>query len=201
MICIIQARMTSKRLPGKTLLKIKGKTILERIIENVKLSRKVKKIIVATSSKNSDKAIVMFCKKKKILCTTGPLNNVALRFVRTLKKYPTRFFLRISADSPLINSKIIDKMIRNSQKKKFDIFTNTFPRSFPKGNSVEIIKTKSFFENSKYFNKYQREHITNYFYEKSQKFKIINFKSKNNRANINLSVDTKKDLQQISRLI
>tara|TARA_B100000780_G_C21040007_1_gene417285 strand:+ start:269 stop:874 length:606 start_codon:yes stop_codon:yes gene_type:complete len=201
MICIVQARMSSKRLPGKTLLKLKGKSILERVVNNLSLSKKIKKIIIATSSRKSDKKIVNFCKENIILYTTGPLNNVALRFARTLKKFPCKLFMRISADSPLINYKIIDKMINLSQNKKFDIFTNTFPRSFPKGFSVEIINTGTFKKYYNSFNKLQKEHITSYFYKKFNNFKIINFKSKKNLSNINYSIDTKKDYFNISRLI
>jgi len=201
MICIIQARMSSKRLPGKTLIKINGKTVLERVINNIKLSKKIKKIIVATSTKNSDKAIIKICKKNNILFTTGPLENVALRFIITLKKFPCKSFLRITGDSPLINHKILDKMISLSKNKKFDILTNTFPRTFPKGLSVEIINTSTFKKYYKEFNKIEKEHITSFFYNNFKRFIIKNYKSKKNLSNINLSVDTKKDLINISRII
>ncbi len=201
MICIVQARMSSKRLPGKSLLKLKGKFILERVINNLCLSKKIKKIIVATSNKKSDNKIVNFCKKNKILFIRGALNNVALRFMKTLKKYPCKSFLRISADSPLINHKIVDKMIVLSKKKKFDIFTNTFPRTFPRGYSVEIINTKVFMKYYKNFNDNQREHITSYFYEKYKKFIIYNFKSKKNMSHMNFSIDTKKDFLRISKIV
>ena len=108
MICIVQARMSSKRLPGKSLLKMKGKFILERVIDNLYLSKKIKKIIVATSNKKSDNKIVNFCKKRNISFTRGSLRNVALRYIKTLKSYPCKFFLRITGDSPLIDYKIIN---------------------------------------------------------------------------------------------
>lgn len=193
--------MSSKRLPGKTLRFIKGKTILERVILNLKKTKNIKKIIVSTSNHFSDTKIVNFCKEKKILFTTGSLHNVALRFSETLKKFPCKFFIRISADSPLIDYSLIDKMIRLSKKKNFDIFTNVFPRTFPKGFSVEIIKTNVFFNSYKYFKKNHKEHVSSYFYEKFEKFKIINYTSSKNLSKLNLSVDTKKDFQRISRLI
>ena len=193
--------MSSKRLPGKTLKLIKGKTILERVIESLRKSKNIRKIIVATSNHFSDVKIVNFCKKNKILFTTGSLNNVALRFKQTLKKFPCKSFIRISADSPLMDYKIIDKMIELSKKKRFDIFTNVFPRTFPKGLSVEIIKTNLFLNYYKHFNKSQKEHVSTFFYEKFEMFKIINFKSHKNLSNINLSIDTKKDFQRILKLI
>ena len=201
MICIVQARMSSKRLPGKALFKIKGKTVLERVIHNLTLSKKVKKIIVATSSNRSDKEIIKLCKKNSILFTAGPLDNVALRFIRTLEKFPCKSFLRITGDSPLINHKIIDKMISLSKNKKFDIFTNTFPRSFPKGFSVEIVNTFTFKKYYKEFNRFEREHITSFFYRKFESFIIKNYKSRKNLSKINFSLDTKRDFVNISKII
>ena len=92
-------------------------------------------------------------------------------------------------------------MISLSKNKKFDILTNTFPRTFPKGLSVEIINTSTFKKYYKEFNKIEKEHITSFFYNNFKRFIIKNYKSKKNLSNINLSVDTKKDLINISRII
>ena len=201
MLCIVQARMSSKRLPGKVLMKMKGKTILERVIYNLSLSKEIKKIVVATSNNKSDDKIVSFCKIRNFLFTRGSLSNVALRYVKTIKIYPCKKFLRISADSPFINYKLIDNMIRLSKKKKFDIYTNTFPRTFPKGYSVEIINTKTFLKFYKYFNRRQAEHLTSYFYENNKNFIIKNFISTKNMSDLNLSVDTSKDFIRLSKNI
>jgi spore coat polysaccharide biosynthesis protein SpsF len=201
MLCIVQARMSSKRLKGKTLLNMKGKPLLERVLSSLVLSKKIKKIVVATSNKKSDDKIINFCKKKNFLFTRGSLTNVALRYIQTLKIYPCDVFLRITGDSPFINHKIIDKIITLSKRKKFDIYTNTFPRTFPKGQSVEIINTNSFLKNYKYFNKYQKEHLTSYFYQEKKKFIILNFKSAKDISSLNLSVDTKEDFIRLSNSI
>tara|TARA_B100000767_G_scaffold84296_1_gene81080 strand:+ start:372 stop:779 length:408 start_codon:yes stop_codon:yes gene_type:complete len=132
MICIVQARMSSKRLPGKSLLKMKKKFILERVIDNLYLSKKIKKIIVATSNKKSDNQIVNFCKKRNILFTRGSLRNVALRYIKTLKYYPCKFFLRITGDSPLIDYKLIDKIISLSKKKNLTFLLIHFLEHFQK---------------------------------------------------------------------
>ena len=80
---IIQVRLNSKRLPGKALLKINDKTVLENIIVRLKKSKSIKKIIVSTSNKKSDYPIVHFCKKNKILVFKGSLNHVSIE----LKNY------------------------------------------------------------------------------------------------------------------
>ena len=81
-----------------------------------------------------------------------------------------------------------------AKKKNPDFITNTFPRTFPKGQSVEIIKSKLLKKNITKFNKSQKEHVTKYFYENCKNFKIFNIKSKKNFLNMRLCVDTKKDL-------
>ena len=76
MECIIQARMSSKRFPGKILKKIRGKEILTHVISNIKKSKEISKIIVATSTKKNDNLIEKYCIRNKILYYRGPLNNV-----------------------------------------------------------------------------------------------------------------------------
>ena len=87
-------------------------------------------------------------------------------------------FLRISADSPLIDPYLIDKIIslKNKKKyKKYDLITNIFPRKFPRGQSVEIINTRTLFKNLKKMSKGEKEHVTKYFYNNHKDFLIKNF--------------------------
>ena len=101
-------------------------------------------------------------------------------------------FVRITGDSPLINYKIIDKAIKKFFKEKPDIITNVFPRSFPIGQTVEVIDSKIFINNFKnILKKDEKEHITKYFYKNNKNFKIINFKNKEMNQK-NLSINTKR---------
>ena len=87
--------------------------------------------------------------------------------------------------------------IHQKSKNKYDLITNIFPRSFPKGQSVEIIKTSILKKNIHKFTKMDKEHVTNYFYKNHKQFKIKNFFLKVKKDNMNLSVDTKYDLKKI----
>ena len=91
--------------------------------------------------KQSDDEVEKFCKSKKILFYRGSLNNVASRFLEISKYYNLKNIIRISCDSPFINSKILDEGISFFIKSKFDVITNVFPRTYPKGLSYEIFKT------------------------------------------------------------
>ena len=203
MITIIQARTSSKRLPGKVLLKIYGKTIIEHVVSNIKKSQNVSDVIVATSKNVSDNKLVNLLKKKKINFYRGDLNNVALRYLTIAKKMKIKKFIRINADSPLIDYRIIDRAINIYKKNynKFDLITNVFPKTFPSGQSVEIIKTNLLKNNLHKMNKFELEHVTRYFYLNSKSFRIKNFILKNNKFRLKLSIDTKKDLLLIKKKI
>ena len=197
MIAIIQARMSSKRLPGKVLKKINGKPMLMRIVENIKKSKKIEKIYIATSRSPKDTKIINFCKKNRLNFFKGELNNVSLRIKTFLEKKGSKYkeFVRINGDSPFIDSALVDKFVKIFKKKKPNILTNTFPRTFPKGQSIEIINSNFFITNLKYF-KYpdDKEHVTHFFYRKKYKG-ILNLKNSKNYSKINMCVDTKKDLK------
>ncbi len=198
MLCIVQARSNSKRFKNKVLYPIYGTPLIQHVVNRIKKSKKITKLIVSSSLKKSDDNLVSYLKKNKIEFFRGNLENVAMRLYETARKNHAKFFVRISGDSPLIDPKLIDKAITISKKeKKYDIITNLFPRTFPKGQSVEVIKTSIIKKNSKNFSKLDKEHVTKYFYDNSNKFLIKNFTFNGKNKIIKLSIDTKKDLKVI----
>ena len=202
MLCLVQARVNSRRLPKKMLKKINGKSILEILVDRLKLSKKISEIIILTSKNNSDNPIIKICKSKKIRFYRGSLNNVARRFYEVIKMKKTESFMRICGDSPLIDHNLIDKAISKFDVKKYDILTNIFPRSYPKGQSIEIINSKIFQKIFLLFkNKNNKEHVTTYFYENFKKFKIYKLKNDINQSNINLSIDTIEDFNRMKKLL
>jgi spore coat polysaccharide biosynthesis protein SpsF len=198
LLCIIQARSNSKRFKNKVLHLIYGIPIIQHIVNRIKQSKKMTKLIVSSSSKKSDDNLISYLKKNRIKFFRGDLENVAMRLYETAKANKAKSFVRISGDSPLIDPKLLDKAIKISLKeKKYDIVTNVFPRTFPKGQSVEVIKTSIIKKYSKNFSKLDKEHVTKYFYDNSNKFLIKNFTFNGKNKIIKLSVDTKKDLKDI----
>ena len=205
MLAIIQARSSSKRFKNKVMFKIRDKPLIWYVYNSVRKSKYVKKIIISTSKDNSDNLLVNFLKNNKINYFRGSLVNVAERLYKTAKKNKSDYFLRISGDSPLINSKVINRSIelhRKSKRQNYDIITNIFPRSFPPGQSVEIIKTSALKKilNFKLSNSC-KEHVTKYFYQKNKLFKIKNFKSNLNFKKKKYSIDTERDFENLKQLI
>jgi spore coat polysaccharide biosynthesis protein SpsF len=201
-LCIIQARYSSKRLPGKVLKKILGTTILKRVVNQVKKSKKISKIIVATSKHKTDEKIINFCNKNKIHCISGPLNNVFKRFYLIIVQERCKSFIRISADSPLIDPSLIDRAITIFNKNRYDIVTNVLPRTFPKGFSVEVVNSKLILDFLfKIKKKRYQEHLTSFFYDNHKHFKIKNFYNKINNSNINLSIDSFADFMRAKSIL
>ena len=197
-VAIIQARSSSKRFPNKVMTKINNQTILNYVYRRVKKSKKIEKIIVACSKLKSDDSIVNFCKHKKYAFFRGSLKNVLKRYSSVSKKYKLNHFVRINGDSPCIDPKLIDNAVNIFKLKKCDLVTNIFPRSYPKGESVEVIKSQLIYDiEKKKISKFNKEHITSYFYENKKNYNIVNFKNKKNYSKYTLAIDTISNLKKI----
>ena len=142
--CIITSRMSSKRLPEKALHQLQGKPMLRHVHDRLLKCKKVSRIIVATSVEKDDDAIADYCNIHGISVFRGSLNDVSKRLIDCVYKYPCDAFVRISGDSPLIDPKLVDKVIEAYSEKFYDLCTNVFVRTYPKGQSVEVIRTKTF---------------------------------------------------------
>ena len=201
MLVLVQARSSSRRFPRKILHRIYGKTLIEHVILKINKSKYIKNIVVVTSNNKSDDNLVNLLKKNNINYFRGELKNVAKRLLQAAEKYKKKYFMRINADSPLIDFKLIDLSIKIYLKKKYDLITNVFPRFLPSGQSVEIIRTSALKKNIKKMSKIELEHVTSFFYKNYVNFSIKNFSVKKKPINMKLSVDTKKDLYLILKKI
>ena len=198
---IIQARLSSSRLPKKVLLKINNEPMIQYLINRLKKINSVK-ICIATSNHNSDNKIEDYCNKNNISCFRGSLDNVAKRMLQAAKYLKADAFVRINADSPFIDPKIICRGIKLYKSDNCDLVSNVFPRSYPIGQSVEVIKTSTF---EKVFDlmyaKEHFEHITKYYYENYNEAKIINFSNELDLSAYRLVLDTRDDLDRLKIIL
>jgi len=201
MLVIIQARMNSNRLPGKVLRELHGKPLLGWTIKRVRSASQIKRIIVATSDQQSDDPIEDYCRTTGEVCYRGSLNNVANRFAEILKIEKAEAFVRISGDSPLIDPQIVDLAVGLYQQTHCDLVTNIMLRTFPKGQSVEVLNSKTFINvNYSMTDVLDQEHVTAYYYKNLENFRVVSFTSGEDAASIQLSVDTAEDLQMALRI-
>ncbi len=202
-LAIIQARLSSSRLPGKVLLKIKNKHIIEHIYRNLEKSKFIDKVVIATSNHKSDRKLVNFCKKNKLKIHTGSLNNVLKRFMDVLKIYNPEYVVRVTADSPIIDLKILDFYIRNMKKFKSDCFFFSHNSSLLKGYDVysfKLLKIVNKFSN----NKKDKEHVGSFYIKKNlTKFNTLRIDIPKifRTSKFKISIDTKTDYENIKNLI
>lgn len=200
-ICVcVQARLSSKRLPEKVLKKVNELNILELLTKRLSKARDPSQIYILTSNDKSDNKLVKFCQSKGLKFFRGDLDNVYKRYRDFLKINNYQALVRISADSPLLDDKILKRMINLFLKKNYDIVTNVFPKTFPSGQSIEIIDRKCFLGlQPNKLNKSQREHVTKYFYENDKFYKIFNVTCDYNHLNIKLSIDSPDDFDKLKK--
>ena len=134
-LCIIQARMSSTRLPGKVLKDLAGKPMLQWVIDAAVDSKLLDGVVVATSTMASDIPITEYCYKQKIYCTTGPLDDVLARFYQTAVEWRATHIVRLTADCPLLTGGVIDEVIREYLSEGFEYLINLID-----GLDVEIFK-------------------------------------------------------------
>ena len=123
------------------------------------------------------------------------------RFKKIVLEQKVDSFIRINGDSPLIDPELIDLAVKLYKEETCDLLTNIFPRTFPKGQSVEVISSKPFikFEEFK-MTEEQKEHVTKYFYDNAKNFTLKNFKSTTNFSDLNFCIDTQNDLKKIETI-
>jgi len=191
--------MSSRRFPGKVLAPFKGQPIIAHVIAQVARVIPLDRITVATSTEVSDDPLVCYVKSLDVPIFRGSLNNVFGRFHACLRAYPCDWFFRISADSPLLNSAILQQMLVYQDRDDVDLVTNVLPRTFPNGQSAEMVKTAVFLSIDRNgLTPYEKEHVTPFFYNHPDRFRIVNLESGDpGLADTSLAVDTLEDLDRL----
>lgn len=203
-LIIIQARMNSKRLPGKVLKKIMGRSVLEHII--LRLGFFKSNLVVSTSENLKDKKIVDFCKDQKIKYFVGSELDVLDRFYKTALYFKAKNIIRITADCPLVDYRLIKKLINFFFKSNYDHagiatgagVSNLKCNKFPDGMDAECFKfsaLKIAWEKAK--KKLDREHVTPYIWKNKKKFKVGILIPKKNYSYYRLTIDNDEDLKFI----
>lgn len=196
---IIFARYDSKRLYGKALIDIEGRSLLGRVIDRSKLINGINNIIIATSDRSIDNHIYEFAQSEGIKTFRGSCNDVYQRSIDACEKYKFDFFARICGDRPFFDYELVSKAIEIFKKKGADLVTTMYPRTYPPGLTTEIIKKNLLKRyNKEIKDNFDREHLTTYFYRNPNDLKIINLENKSfNKINkIKLVVDTEEDLKK-----
>ncbi len=200
-ISIIQARMSSNRLPGKVLFPLGNSTILYEVYKRALLFSN--QVVVCTSTDATDDELEIYCEKKNIICFRGDLENVFKRYqevfkISQLKKF--KWFARVTADNPLI-SVILAKNLIARINPNLDYIS--YLKKIPNGSGIELINTKTFLNiNSESLDAAEKEHVTPVFYENLEKYNTLLVEPDDfyKVSELRVTLDYKEDYQLLKEL-
>ncbi len=194
-VAIVQARMGSTRLPGKVLKDLAGETMLARVVGRLRHADRINELLVATTDRPEDDAIVDECRKLSVLVSRGDQDDVLDRYFKAAQFASADVVVRITADCPLIDPEITDTTIARFIDEVPDYASNTMVRTYPRGLDTEVM---SFSALSKAWQKaqksYEREHVTPYLLEHPSEFRLVSVVGDRDYSTHRWTVDTPEDL-------
>jgi len=194
--------MSSRRLPGKVLMDLAGQPLLGYVIARAQMVKDAALVAVITSSKPSDDPIAAFAGDIGVETFRGPLDDVAARLLGAAATFSLEAFVRVNADSPLLDPRLIARGIALYRQTGADLVTNVLHRTFPIGMSVEVLDRKRYAEAYAEMNEGdEREHVTCYYYRHPQLFHIVEFENQRDLSDRTLAVDHEADIARIEKII
>src|SRR3989338_9805451 len=201
---LIQARMSSTRLPGKVLFPINGRPMLSYMLERVSAVKKMNKPILITSVDSTDEPITALCRESNVLCYRGSLDDVLDRYYQAALEFKIDIIVRLTGDCPLIDPQMIDKMIDIYIEGKHDYIANTVPPkgTVPEGMDIEVFSFRGLKQAWLEANKpSEREHVTFYFWKNPELFSVFRYDLNKDLSQYRLTVDYPEDFAVVSSVI
>lgn len=199
----IQARMSSSRFPGKVLAPLAGRPVIAHVLAKVIQVVSLESVVVATSTAEADDPLACYLRGTGVKVFRGPLENAFLRFQQCLTEYPCDWFFRVCADSPCLDHTLLQQAWNLRRDEELDLITNIFPRTFPTGRSVELLRAHTFAAiEPQRLTPEEEEHLTQVYYNHPEEFMILNIESPcPEEVEQSLTVDTLEDLRRLERLL
>lgn len=201
-VAVVQARLSSRRLPGKILKLLAGRPSLDYLLDSLRQCACLADIVLATSDDQSDDATAAYAAARGLRCHRGSLDDVALRLLEAAHSTGADAFVRVNGDSPLLDPKLVDEAVHLFAAGGADIVSNVHPRSFPKGQSVEVISAQAMRRAVDAMSTaHDREHVTPYFYARDHEFVIRSFSAGTPRPEVQLSIDSPEDFARCEAIL
>src|SRR6266566_5493303 len=194
----IQARMGSTRLPGKVLMTVGTEPVLARVVHRLRRAALIDGIIVATSDRPADDAIVRECNRLQVACFRGSENDVLDRYWQAAQWCGAEAIVRITSDCPLIDAELVDETIQAFLSQPADYTSNALERTYPRGLDTEAFTIAALERAWREAREpYEREHVTPYIYEHPELFRLVSVRDERDYSAYRLTLDTHEDLQLI----
>jgi len=202
-VCIIEARMDSVRLPGKVLEKIGDKNSLEHIVQRMRRVDQIDSICFATTINDKDNKIEELSKKLEVGCYRGSEKDVLKRVLESAIMFRAKVIVEITGDCPFVDSHLVEQFLQIFLQNDLDYLSNNILPSYPDGFDIQIFTTEALELSSLHaLSNAEREHVTMHIKHNPQMFKILNLVAPKEYRYPNLSVtlDTFEDLEVLRNL-
>jgi spore coat polysaccharide biosynthesis protein SpsF len=200
---IVQARFGSSRLPGKVLLDLSGKTMLERVVERVKRIDQLDSIIIATTTESNDDPVAAEAERLGVESFRGHPTDVLDRYYSSAQIHNADAILRVTADCPLLDPQIANQVIEKFLETSSDYCSNLRPPTFPDGLDVELLTWKALetcWQDASLES--DREHVATYIRRtQPDQFEIANLENEIDLSGMRWTIDEDKDLEFMRALI
>lgn len=199
-LAILQARMSSTRLPGKVMAPILGQPMILRQLERVERARSFDRLLVATSTSPSDDVVARLCADNTIECFRGSLEDVLDRFVQAAKPHAPEHLVRLTADCPLADAEVIDLVVQRHLEGRFDYTSNTRVRTFQHGLDVEVCRyvcLEQAWRDSDC--PWEREHVMPHLWG-SGRFDVCQVRQECDHSHLRWTVDLAEDLELVRQI-
>lgn len=193
---IIQARTGSTRLPNKIFSTVSGHPLLWHVWKRITYTKLINTIIIATTNKKEDDIVERWANENKILIYRGSEKDVLSRYYNAALEHGLDIIVRITSDDPFKDPILIDEAIRVLIDNNLNFVYNNKPPSFPEGLDVEIFDFKSLeIANTNSSSPFEREHVTQFFFNNIDNFRHFNITSKENYSSLRWTIDEDRDLE------
>lgn len=200
-IIIVQARMTSTRLPGKVLLPLAGEPMLVRLLERLRRVQRADGIVIATTTNVTDDPIAAMCAQQGVPCHRGSELDVLSRYADAARLHAADVVVRITSDCPLIDPALIDQLIAVYEEGDSDYVSNMLPPTWPYGMAVEVFSATALAQaHAEATQDAEREHVTPFIYWHPQRYRLRNVASPVALSHHRWTVDTPEDYELVRRL-
>ena len=200
-VAIIQARMTSTRLPGKVMMDVNGAPMLYHVMARARLASAVDLVTVATTTNATDDTIAEYCKVQRVQCFRGSENDVLDRYYQAAGHFGAEVIVRLTADCPLLDPAVIDRVIETFRAGDYDYVSNTIEVSYPDGLDTEVFSFAALGRAWKEANLIsEREHVTPYLWKQPGLFRLANVKNETDFSKLRWTVDEPPDLEIVRRV-
>lgn len=201
-VAVVQARMTSTRLPGKVLRQVMGRPLLAYQVERMRRARRIDRIVIATTVNATDDPIVAFCENERIDVTRGPEDDVLARYAVAAERFAARTVVRLTSDCPLIDPALIDKGVDRFAESGADYLSNMLAPTFPYGMAVEVFHATVLQEAAQEATEpAEREHVTPFIYWRPERFRLASWTMERDLSSHRWTVDTPEDLELVTRIL